>query len=104
MGEPRVALGVVVAPPTRPGTTRSATANAIDVGVTMADGRKRALTAAEFDWLHTQVERRGGTWTGRNCGEPWHHEMATQTEHRPPYPNARAIVAAGPTIKSTTTR
>lgn len=99
----RVALGVVVAPPYTSRHDEIRNGNAIDVGVTMADGRNRALTAAEFEWLHAQVERRGGTWTGRNFGEPWHHEMATRAEVVPPYPDARAIVAAGPTIKTTTT-
>ncbi|MDY1005754.1 hypothetical protein [Curtobacterium sp. CFBP9011] len=60
--------------------------NAIDAGVTMANGRNRALTAEEFAWLHEQCELRGFTWTGRNFGEPWHIEGATRTEHFPPYP------------------
>lgn len=90
----RAALGVVVAPPL---TSRHyVNANAIDVGVTMANGRNRALTSAEFDWMHAQAERRGFTWTGRNFGEPWHIEGATRQEIVPPYPNARALVAAGP--------
>lgn len=98
----RAALGVVVA---RPFTSRHDEVNhgnAVDVGVTRADGSNRALTSVEFAWLHTQIERRGGTWTGRNFGEPWHHEMATRPEQVPPYPNARALVAAGPRTKSTT--
>ncbi|MDK8171765.1 M15 family metallopeptidase [Curtobacterium citreum] len=99
----RAALGIVVAPPL---TSRHyVNANAIDVGVTMANGRNRALTPAEFDWMHTQAERRGFTWTGRNFGEPWHIEGATRPEVVPPYPNARELVAAGPnrpTTKPTT--
>ncbi|MCM3521788.1 hypothetical protein [Curtobacterium sp. P97] len=90
----RFVLGVVVAPPL---TSRHyVSANAIDVGVTMANGRNRALTPAEFDWMHTQAELRGFTWTGRNFGEPWHIEGATRPEHFPPYPNARELVASGP--------
>lgn len=77
--------------------------NAIDVGVTTATGGNRALTAAEFDWLHQQVNRRGGTWTGVNFGEPWHHEMATRSELVPPYPNARELVAAGPNVRKPST-
>lgn len=60
--------------------------NAIDAGVTLADGSNRALTDEEFAWLHEQCELRGFTWTGRNFGEPWHIEGATRTEHFPPYP------------------
>jgi len=60
--------------------------NAIDAGVTMANGRNRALTPEEFAWLHEQCELRGFTWTGRNFGEPWHIEGATRVEHFPPYP------------------
>ncbi|WIB25805.1 hypothetical protein [Curtobacterium sp. MCSS17_015] len=60
--------------------------NAIDAGVTRADGSNRALTSEEFAWLHEQCELRGFTWTGRNFGEPWHIEGATRPEHFPPYP------------------
>jgi hypothetical protein len=96
----RAALGIVVAPPL---TSRHyVNANAIDVGVTMANGRNRALTPAEFDWMHTHAEQRGFTWTGRNFGEAWHIEGGTRPEVFPPYPNARALVAAGPRIKSKT--
>lgn len=93
----RKALGVAVAEPFTSRHDEVQHGNAVDVGVTMADGRNRALNAGEFDWLHAQVARRGGTWTGVNFAEPWHHEMATRTEQVPPYPNARALVAAGPT-------
>jgi hypothetical protein len=96
----RAALGIVVAPPL---TSRHYVyANAIDVGVTTASGGNRALTPAEFDWMHTQAERRGFTWTGRNFGEPWHIEGGTRAEILPPYPNARDLVSAGPRIKTTT--
>lgn len=60
--------------------------NAIDAGVTEADGTNRALTDEEFAWLHEQCELRGFTWTGRFFGEPWHIEGATRREHFPPYP------------------
>jgi hypothetical protein len=90
----RFALGVVVAPPL---TSRHyVSANAIDVGVTMANGQNRALTPDEFAWMHHQCELRGFTWTGVNFGEPWHIEGATRPEVLPPYPNARELVAGGP--------
>jgi hypothetical protein len=62
--------------------------NAIDVGVTMANGINRALTDIEFAWMHAQCERRGFTWTGRYFAkpEPWHIEGATRAEILPPYP------------------
>lgn len=63
--------------------------NAIDVGVTMANGQNRALTPSEFDWMHAQAERRGFTWTGRYFNEPWHIEGATRAEQLPPYPGVR---------------
>lgn len=92
----RFVLGVVVAPPL---TSRHyVSANAIDVGVTMANGQNRALTPEEFEWMHTQCELRGFTWTGVLFGEPWHIEGGTRFEHFPPYPNAREIVANGPTL------
>lgn len=99
----RAALGVVVAPPFTSRHDEVNHGNAVDVGVTRADGSNRALTAVEFAWLHTQIERRGGTWTGKNFGEPWHHEMATRQEIVPPYPNARALVASGPNRAKPTT-
>lgn len=63
--------------------------NAIDVGVTRADGSNRALTDAEFAWMHAEAEKRGFTWTGRYFGEPWHIEGATRAEQKLPYPNPR---------------
>lgn len=59
--------------------------NAIDVGVTTKDGRNRALTDAEFVWMHAWAEKRGFTWTGRYFNEPWHIEGATRAEVIPPY-------------------
>lgn len=95
----RFILGVVVAPPL---TSRHyVSANAIDVGVTMANGQNRALTPEEFAWMHTQCELRGFTWTGQHFGEPWHIEGATRPEHFPPYPNARELVANGPHLPGT---
>ncbi|QKS21002.1 hypothetical protein HUN58_14695 [Curtobacterium sp. Csp1] len=99
----RAALGVVVAPPFTSRHDEEKHGNAIDIGVTRADGSNRALSSIEFAWLHTQIERRGGTWTGVNFGEPWHHEMATRPEQVPPYPDARAFVAAGPNRAKPTT-
>lgn len=69
--------------------------NAIDVGVTMGNGENRALTPAEFDWMHANAEQRGFTWTGRWFNEPWHIEGATQPEKVPPYPD---IVAGGDSV------
>ncbi|WIE65962.1 hypothetical protein DEI99_005335 [Curtobacterium sp. MCLR17_036] len=70
--------------------------NAVDFGITEADGSNRALSADEFAKLHEIVQGRGGTWTGVNFGEPWHHEMATRAEAVPPYPDARARLAGKP--------
>lgn len=62
--------------------------NAIDVGVTQANGTNRALTAEEFAWMHDQAEKRGFTWTGRYFNEPWHIEGATRAEVKAPYSDA----------------
>lgn len=62
--------------------------NAIDVGVTQKNGTNRALTDAEFAWMHEQAEKRGFTWTGRNFNEPWHIEGATRAEVKAPYSTA----------------
>lgn len=70
--------------------------NAVDFGVTNADGSNRALYPDEFARLHEIVQGRGGTWTGVNFGEPWHHEMATRAEAVAPYPDARARLASKP--------
>lgn len=94
----RFVLGIVVAPPL---TSRHyVSANAIDVGVTMASGQNRALTPDEFAWMHEQCERRGFTWPdwAKTAPEPWHIEGGTRPEVVPPYPNAREIVANGPTL------
>lgn len=71
--------------------------NAVDFGVTNADGSNRALYPDEFAQLHEIVQGRGGTWTGVNFGEPWHHEMATRGEAVAPYADARARLASKPT-------
>lgn len=49
--------------------------SALDFGITRADGSNRALTPAEFDWLHHRAPERGIRWTGANFSrvEPWHH-------------------------------
>lgn len=70
--------------------------NAVDFGITLPDGSNRALYPDEFERLHQIVEGRGGTWSGRYFGEPWHHEMATRAEAVPPYPDARARLASKP--------
>lgn len=49
--------------------------SALDFGVTMPNGQNRALSQAEFDWLHAQAPKRGIRWTGAGFSrvEPWHH-------------------------------
>jgi len=79
--------------------------NAIDMGVTDAAGKNRALTSAEFTWAQQRAELRGFTWTGRNFGEPWHIEGATRAEHFPPYPGitvSNALTLAKPAPKPPT--
>lgn len=84
----RFVLGVVVAPPFTSRHDEVLHGNALDFGITEADGSNRALNSTdEFPKLHELVEKRGGTWTGVNFGEPWHHEMATRTEQLAPYPH-----------------
>jgi len=92
----RFILAIVVALPFTSRHDEVLHGNAIDFGITMPDGSNRALTSVEFAKLHELVEARGGTWTGSNFGEPWHHEMATRTEHFPPYPNAAQLASAAP--------
>lgn len=92
----RFVLGVTVAPPFTSPHDEVNHGNALDVGVTRSDGSNRALTEAEFAWMHRQCEQRGFTWTGRNFGEPWHIEGATRTELKAPYPDARARAAGHP--------
>ncbi|WP_181420120.1 hypothetical protein [Curtobacterium sp. MCPF17_003] len=90
----RFSLGVTVAPPFTSRHDEVRHGNALDFGITMPDGSNRALTDTEFAKLHEVVEARGGTWTGVNFGEPWHHEMATRTERLAPYPDAVTRAAA----------
>lgn len=49
--------------------------SALDFGITMPNGQNRALTTAEFAWLHARAPLRGIRWTGANFSrvEPWHH-------------------------------
>ena len=89
----RFVLGIVVAFPCTSLHDEVRRGNAVDFGITLPDGSNRALTAVEFAKLHELVEARGGTWTGKNFGEPWHHEMATRTERLAPYPDAAARAA-----------
>lgn len=93
----RFILGVVVAMPFTSRHDEVLRGNAIDFGITMPDGSNRALSPDEFARLHEIVQGRGGTWTGVNFGEPWHHEMATRTEAVPPYADARARLEPKPT-------
>jgi hypothetical protein len=93
----RLILAVAVAMPFTSRHDEILRGNAVDFGITMPDGSNRALTAVEFAKLRTLVESRGGTWTGVNFGEPWHHEMATRAEVYPPYPNAAELAFAKPT-------
>lgn len=46
--------------------------NGIDFGVTMRDGRNRALTPTEHAWLVNRGRLRGVVWTGVDFGESWH--------------------------------
>lgn len=85
----RFVLGVVVAMPFTSPHDEVNHGNAIDFGITEADGTNRALSPDEFTVLHNLVAAHGGTWTGVNFGEPWHHEMATVTEHELPFFDAR---------------
>lgn len=66
--------------------------SALDFGITRADGTNRALTQAEFDWLHTNGVRRGIRWTGANFRpvEQWHHNGG-YTATAPPIPDAPII-------------
>ncbi|PYY32346.1 hypothetical protein [Curtobacterium sp. MCBD17_030] len=89
----RLILAVVVAMPFTSRHDEVLHGNAIDFGITMPDGSNRALTPVEFAKLHELVEARGGTHTGINFGEQWHHEMATRAERLPPYPNAAQLAA-----------
>jgi len=99
----RFILAIVVAPPFTSRHDEVRHGNAIDFGITMPDGTNRALTATEFAKLHALVEARGGTWTGANFGEPWHHEMATRTEQLAPYPDAADRVAGTAPTSTTNT-
>ncbi|WP_433953601.1 hypothetical protein [Curtobacterium flaccumfaciens] len=94
----RAALGVVVALPFTSRHDEVNHGNAIDFGITMPDGSNRALYPDEFARLHEIVEGRGGTWPdwAKTAPEPWHHEFATRAEAVPPYPDARARLAAKP--------
>lgn len=49
--------------------------SALDFGITDRNGNNRALTQAEFDWLHARAPKRGIAWTGANFirVEQWHH-------------------------------
>ncbi len=94
----RFVLGVVVAAPFTSPHDEVNHGNAIDFGITEADGSNRALSPDEFTVLHNLVAAHGGTWTGVNFGEPWHHEMATVTEHELPFFDARErLTGAVPT-------
>ncbi len=59
--------------------------SALDFGITRPDGSNRALTSAEFDWLHRQAPRRGIRWTGASFirVEPWHHNGGYAAELPP---------------------
>lgn len=92
----RFVLGVVVAMPFTSPHDEVNHGNAIDFGITEADGSNRALSSDEFGVLHNLVTAHGGTWTGVNFGEPWHHEMATRAEQEPPFADARERLVAKP--------
>ncbi len=92
----RFRLGVKVAVPFTSPHDEVNHGNAIDFGITMPDGSNRALYADEFAVLHSLVEGHGGTWTGVNFNEPWHHEMATRAELALPFPDARERLIGKP--------
>lgn len=90
----RFVLGVVVAAPYTSPHDEVNHGGAIDFGITEADGSNRALSPDEFTVLHNLVAAHGGTWTGVNFGEPWHHEMATAAERELPFFDARDRLTA----------
>ncbi len=92
----RFILGVKVAVPFTSPHDEVKHGNAIDFGITMPDGSNRALYNDEFDVLHALVAEHGGTWTGVNFNEKWHHEMATRAELRAPYADARERLIGKP--------
>ncbi|TPG05596.1 M15 family metallopeptidase [Curtobacterium flaccumfaciens] len=96
----RFVLGVVVAAPFTSPHDEVNHGNAIDFGITEDDGSNRALSPDEFTVLHNIVAAHGGTWTGVNFGEPWHHEMATRAENELPYFDARERLTAAPAAPS----
>ncbi|OII10537.1 hypothetical protein BIU97_10440 [Curtobacterium sp. MCBA15_009] len=92
----RFVLGVVVAEPFTSPHDEVKHGNAIDFGITEANGSNRALSPDEFTVLHNLVAAHGGIWTGVNFGEPWHHEMATAAERELPFFDARERLAGTP--------
>ena len=72
-------------------------ANALDFGITMANGKNRAMTTAEAQWVHDNGPRRGIRWTGRDFRpqESWHHNAG--------YPATVAPIPDAPVIDTTTT-
>lgn len=62
-------------PPEGTSTHDPSRGSAIDFGITDKNGNNRALTDAEFTWLHANCSRRGIRWTGANFSrvEQWHH-------------------------------
>lgn len=56
-------------------THDSSRGSALDFGITDKNGNNRALTQAEFDWLHMRAPYRGIKWTGAGFArvEQWHH-------------------------------
>lgn len=62
-------------PPEGTSTHDPSRGSALDFGITDKDGNNRALTDAEFAWLHANGTRRGIQWTGAYFSrvEQWHH-------------------------------
>lgn len=62
-------------PPKGTSTHDPSRGSALDFGITDKNGNNRALTDAEFSWLHANCGRRGIRWTGAAFSrvEPWHH-------------------------------
>ena len=60
--------------------------SALDFGVTMPDGRNRAMTMSEQSWVVKRGRQRGIRWTGadfRPTPEPWHFNGGYPAELAP---------------------
>ncbi|MBF4578968.1 hypothetical protein [Frigoribacterium sp. VKM Ac-2530] len=75
--------------------------SALDFGVTMADGRNRAMTMSEQSWVVKRGQQRGIRWTGadfRPTPESWHFNGGYDAEVPPlagPASSGGAVVIPG---------